>query len=111
MYDKDFYLYGEVKWGFDTDEVREFICWIQSIAQIQNLSVEYEEGGCALFGRYEFDHAGNFTHRYLPQAHYPEFTEENSESYYDLLLSVLNEYGVVEKLTLETDSLKGVANG
>ena len=103
VYAKDFYLYGEVKWAFGSDDFRDLTSYIRSIAQIQNLSVEYEEGGCALFGRYELNSEGSITHKYLPVSHYPEWSEENSESYYDILLSALDEHGEEEKIHLQKE--------
>ena len=53
-----------------------------------SFTLEYEESGCGLYGEYQYDYEeDSLSVRYLKNV--PEWTEENDDSYYDTLESLL----------------------
>lgn len=88
-------LHGDVRWALDSCEMTEWVEWLRKIAPISWLSAEYEEGGMCIYGKYYFD-GKSLTDTWLPQEFYPELTEENGDSYYDLLENALDEHGIDE---------------
>ena len=53
-----------------------------------SFTLEYEESGCGLYGEYKYDYEeDSLSVRYLKNV--PEWTEENDDSYYDTLESLL----------------------
>ncbi len=87
-------LNGYTKWCFVSDEMDKFIKFLQGIdSAISSIKVEYEEGGCLLFGRYHFED-GMVHHIYLDECHFPDFDDD--DCYYEQLTDNLSKYGLEE---------------
>lgn len=82
---------GEVRWALETDEMADWTRFFVSKAKIQSISVEYEEMGCEIFGRYTYD-GKQLYDTCIPYELYPQYDEENEE-YYPALNEILEKHG------------------
>ena len=79
-------LSGEIRWGFDDDEIVDLIKYLKVTADIQTVEVRYEECGCLLYGSYFYD-GTTLTDTFVAAEDFPDYDGE--DCYYDELERLL----------------------
>ena len=78
-------LSGEIRWGFDDDEIVDLIRYLKATADIQTVEVRYEECGCLLYGSYFYD-GTMLTDTFVAAEDFPDYEED---TYYEELERLL----------------------
>ena len=79
-------LSGEIRWGFDDDDIVNMIKYLKETADIKTVEVRYEECGCLLYGSY-FYNGKTLTDTFVAAEDFPDYDGE--DSYYDELENLL----------------------
>ena len=78
-------LSGEIRWGFDDDEIVDLIRYLKATVDIQTVEVRYEECGCLLYGSYFYD-GTMLTDTFVAAEDFPDYEED---TYYEELERLL----------------------
>lgn len=89
---------GWVKWGFSDDEVIAFIKFLRKIAPVAECYIKYEEGGCLLYGEFQYD-GTMLADCYLPEEDYPK--DNDAEDFYEVLESAYQRFQDIREIKAE----------
>ena len=97
-------VYGSVRWGIENAEMTDIVRWLQHLGDIKYLKCHIEEGGCQIYGDYEYREGfpPKLTYTYLPCEHYPDYAEEDTEDPDHLVTKLeyaFNKFKVTKEIT------------
>ncbi len=91
LVDDELKINGCVKWGYDDEEVIALLNYLNGVATVSRLKLEYEELGCCVYGFYLYEN-GVLEDHYIPCTDFPDC---DCDSYYNELDRILEEDGTV----------------